>query len=241
MAGFYRLIGERSPGGELFDRDGVLGAIAPSCPDRSFVNAVVYEDADALGAARDELQSAYEQAGVRAWTVWVPEADWAAADLLQSAGHVLDARPRAMTLELAHADLDGGAAGIEWERSKDVAALATINEEVYGLRSGEFARVMTAFSGSPAALYLARLDGQPVACVATVDVHSDCGVYMVATAPPAQRRGLALALMRQALLDARERGATTSSLQATQRGRPLYERLGFRDLGAIDMWELRAG
>jgi hypothetical protein len=46
--------------------------------------------------------------------------------------------------------------------------------------------------------------------------------------------------MTAALLDARERGCTTTSLQATKAGYPVYAGLGFRDLGPIDMWELRA-
>jgi GNAT superfamily N-acetyltransferase len=242
MAAFYRLIGERSPGGEFFEREGVMAAIAPSCPQRSVVNAVVYEDAGALLAARDELERAYSRAGVEAWTVWVPEADSAVAARLWAAGHVLDASPRAMALELDRAELDGGAADVDWEQTEDVAALAAINEAAYGLPSGEFSRVMTALAGpgAGATLYIARLDGEPAACALTVDARDECGVFMVATAPRAQRRGLAMALMRQALLDAQERGATTSTLQATRFGHPLYERLGYRDLGAIEMWERRA-
>ena len=31
----------------------------------------------------------------------------------------------------------------------------------------------------------------------------------------------------------------TGSLQASKAGAPLYERMGFLDLGFIEMWELR--
>lgn len=37
----------------------------------------------------------------------------------------------------------------------------------------------------------------------------------------------------------REEGMTTASLQASKAGAPLYERIGFRDLGFVEMWELR--
>jgi hypothetical protein len=47
--------------------------------------------------------------------------------------------------------------------------------------------------------------------------------------------------MRQALADARRRGCATTSLQATAMGRPVYARLGYRDLGVIEMWERRGG
>jgi hypothetical protein len=45
--------------------------------------------------------------------------------------------------------------------------------------------------------------------------------------------------MTRALLDARERGCATSSLQATKMGRPVSAGLGYRDLGPIQMWERR--
>lgn len=41
------------------------------------------------------------------------------------------------------------------------------------------------------------------------------------------------------LAGARERGLSSASLQATRAGAPLYERLGFRDFGFVEMWELR--
>jgi ribosomal protein S18 acetylase RimI-like enzyme len=239
MADFYRLIGARSPGGKVYEGGGIVASVAPSCPDRSIVNAVVYEDAGGLAAARAEIGRAYERAGVRAWTVWVPESDTATARLLRVAGHVLDGRPRAMSVELADADLDGGGTGLEWERTQDVAALASINEQAYGAPPGTFAAVMEALARSAASVYLARLDGDPAACLVTLQTDGDCGVYLVATAPSGRRRGLALGLMRQALLDAREAGASTSSLQATSAGQPLYARLGYRDLGVIEMWEHR--
>jgi hypothetical protein len=47
--------------------------------------------------------------------------------------------------------------------------------------------------------------------------------------------------MRQSIWDARERGRRTSTLQATKLGAPIYERVGFADLGALQMWEKRSG
>jgi GNAT superfamily N-acetyltransferase len=65
-------------------------------------------------------------------------------------------------------------------------------------------------------------------------------VYLVATLPEARGRGLATALVSHALREARTRGCATSSLQATARGRPVYERLGYRSIGAAQMWERRS-
>jgi GNAT superfamily N-acetyltransferase len=83
------------------------------------------------------------------------------------------------------------------------------------------------------------VDGAPAACTVALDHERDCCITFVATLPAARGRGLATALMARALLDARSRGCETSSLQATKMGQPVYERLGYRDLGPLAMWERR--
>jgi GNAT superfamily N-acetyltransferase len=80
---------------------------------------------------------------------------------------------------------------------------------------------------------------RPSSCVMAFDHGEDCSVWLVATLPEARGNGLAGALMAHALADARERGRTTSTLQATDLGRPVYERLGYRPLGEIQLWERR--
>jgi predicted GNAT family acetyltransferase len=53
----------------------------------------------------------------------------------------------------------------------------------------------------------------------------------VATAPDHQRRGYADAAMRQALTHAREaHGAAPTMLHATDAGKPVYERMGYRSI-----------
>ena len=67
----------------------------------------------------------------------------------------------------------------------------------------------------------------------------DCGFWFAATVPEARGRGLVSGLLHRALRDARERGCRTSTTQATAMGRPVYERIGYRDLGPIHMYERR--
>jgi GNAT superfamily N-acetyltransferase len=238
MRAFYRLLGQRAPHAQLLERRGLVAAFVPSAPNRSIVNAVVFERHDELAASRAELAARYEQAGIRAWTVWVQQDDRASAELLHQAGHHLDASPRAMTLDLRVSKL-AGVGELDWEHTRDARALAEINETAYGLPPGEFTAAMSGMSEPPVILYLARVEGTPAACVATLDEAADCGVYFVATAPIAQKRGLASALLRQALVEAQERGCRTSSLQATAAGRAVYARLGYRDVCALEMWEHR--
>lgn len=59
---------------------------------------------------------------------------------------------------------------------------------------------------------------------------------------PAWRgRGVARALLEAALAEARGRGATTIGLDATEAGRPLYERAGFQAVGRSSRWRRATG
>jgi GNAT superfamily N-acetyltransferase len=236
MAAFYRLLGECSPGGMVVERDGLLAAVLPSCPNQSVVNAVVYEKDAAVRAAHHELRQLYREAGVSAWRVWVPEHDRGLGEWLEGVGHRLSGSSRAMMLDLEEVPLDSADEG-DWERTEDAAVLAALNEVAYGLPEGEFAGALEALAEGRAYVYLARERGQPAACLAALDVGGDCGIYAVATRPGSRGRGFASELMRHALADARDRGCTTSSLQSSKIGLPVYSRLGYRDLWAIDIWE----
>jgi ribosomal protein S18 acetylase RimI-like enzyme len=225
----------RTNGAETFERPGVYAFATPDLPQRSLFNSAGYTDPAAFLAAREELAEWYGGYGV-AWTVWAPEGDGDVREELEAAGHELDAAPRAMFMDLADAQ-QPEMAGIDWSEG-DIPASNSINDRSYGWPDGTWSR----FNSEDAAelrTYVARVDGEPAATVATIDHGSDCEVWSVATLPQARGRGLCTALMRQGLWDAREGGCETSTLQATADGRPIYERLGYADLGALQMWELR--
>jgi GNAT superfamily N-acetyltransferase len=151
------LVANGAPDSRTLQLDGVTAAITPAAPQRSVLNGVVVEDFAKLPDQLDTIAAAYDDAGVRAWTVWVPEHERAVRELLSVRGHKLDATP---------------------------AAIA-------------------------------------------------------ATIPAARGRGLVSGLLHRALLDARERGCSTSTTQATKMGEPVYERLGYGKFGTIEMWERR--
>ena len=119
----------------------------------------------------------------------------------------------------------------------DVAGITRINDAAYGW-AGEFARGFTRRRRN-LRLYGARLGGEDVACAAWLRVGDDCAVYFVASLPEARGRGLATDLMIRMLTDALAEGCTTTTLQASKAGYPIYRRLGYRDLGALEMWERR--
>ena len=77
-------------------------------------------------------------------------------------------------------------------------------------------------------LYRARAEGEVACVLGTLDVEDDAGIIFVATPPAMRGRRLASRLLTAALIEARERGMRTSSLQASALGSPIYERLGYR-------------
>jgi len=236
---FYRLLSRASEGAHLVERGGVQACVVPAAPERSFTNAVVYEDVAALRAALADVTAAYDEAGVEAWTVWVPESDREAADLLAYAGNRLDARPAAMGRSLDGAERPAAAELDAWSRRAEVSTLAEVNDRSFGFGTDSFARALGRLDPALVHVYAAELDGLPASVLMTCDHGGNCEVDAVATLPEARGRGLAGALMRHALADARERGCETTTLIATAMGRPLCERLGYRTLGVVEMWERR--
>jgi GNAT superfamily N-acetyltransferase len=238
MVATWRIIASHSEGGRAIERDGVFAAIVPATPKRSVSNSVIYSDSAALADSLEELAAAYDDAGVEAWTVWVPEDDAEAAAALEGAGHAFDASPRAMGIELDSFERpDLGE--LDWTGECDLATAGRINDDAYGYGDDGFTPVIAALPGDQVHAYGAGVDGETAAVVLAIDAGDDTEIAWVATNEAARGRGLSSALMRQALWDARERGQRTSTLQATKLGAPVYERVGFRDLGELQMWERR--
>ena len=232
-----RRSGAAAPESRLIHRDGLLAAVTPASPQRSLFNSVYYADPAALAAELDALAEAYDSAGVRAWTVLVPDSDRESAALLESRGHILDAAPRAMALELADLEPEPRQPdGIE-HGPGDAATAALLNDLAYGYGPDGF---RAAGSTETSIRWHAAFEGEEqVSCVGAIRIGDDCLITGVATPPEQRRRGIAGWLVWKALDDAHAAGLRTGSLQATKAGTPLYERMGFADLGFLEMWELR--
>jgi len=229
--------GSGAPDSRLIERDGLVAAVVPSTPQRSIFNSVFYSDPGALERGHAELAAAYESAGVRAWAVWVPDEDRAAAGALADRAHTLDSAPRAMAVALDElAGPPRAPDGIE-PGPIDPAAAADLNDRAYGYEEDAFRAALA--DESPIRWHGAYRGSEPVGCVGTLEIGDDCCVTGVATPPEWQRRGIAGWLLWRALAEARAQGMATASLQASKAGAPAYERLGFRDLGFVELWERR--
>jgi GNAT superfamily N-acetyltransferase len=228
-----------SQGGWVDRTDGLLACFCPATPDRSLGNSVCYEDPDALEREIDRLERSYAEAGIRAWTVWVPNGDEAVAGLLAERGHVLDANPRAMALgldELGPAPPEPAAIEIGELDRTDAGAL---NDRAYGYEQPAFRAYLANESDPPIRWRGAFREGEPISCVGWIEFDDDVCVTGVATPLEYRGKGIASRLLHHVLAEARSRGARSASLQATKAGAPIYERLGFKDLGYLEMWEKR--
>lgn len=234
---FCRLTGDASPGARVEELPGVTASVVPATPDRSLMNSVAYDRAQDLERALPRLADIYAEAGIRAWTVWAPATDERAVRLLAEAGHVMDADPAVMCMDLEGFDLPRPD-DLDLVEGPSVETYMELNDRAYGFEGPAFVTGIRRLPG--VVFHVARADGVPVACAGGHDHDGDCCITFVATLPEARGRGLARKLMVLTLREAIDRGCTTASLQATKMGYPLYAKLGFRDLGPLQMWERRA-
>ena len=240
MRHWGRLVGGASDGARVVERGGAMATVVPAAPERAVANSVVYEHAEALERAYDEFASAYTEIDAK-WTVWVHPGDERAATFLGERGHLLDAEPLGMARDLRREPVarPPQAEPADWTASGDLADLAAVNDRSYAFGTDSFSRALVRMPADGVMIYVARVDGRPAGGLAMVDHGGNSEVEMVAVVPEARGRGLSAKLLAHALADATERGKETSTLVATKLGRPVYERLGFRALGALQMWERR--
>jgi GNAT superfamily N-acetyltransferase len=236
MPPFWRVLAE-STGGRIWEADGVSAAIVPGSPQRSFFNSVLYDDPVSMVESIDAIAQTYADAGIDAWTVWVPDADTSVAEALEAAGHRLDATPRAMAMPLGELRNPEPDPELEIREEPDYELVSSLNEVAYGFTPGEF----PVMRGDLSALrtYLGSVGGDTVACTGAFAHGSDCVIVFVAVLPEGRGRGISGHLMARALADAKEEGFETSTLQATKLGYPVYVKLGYGDYGELQMWERR--
>lgn len=86
--------------------------------------------------------------------------------------------------------------------------------------------------------YVGRLNGEPVGTVLTVFEGETVGIYAVATLPQHRKKGISATIMRQAIEDAKKRGAKIITLQVKQDSyvEDFYRHLGFQRIFATGMY-----
>ena len=236
--GFARLqclLGGSARHGTVLERDDLVASIVPHAPDSPALNAAVALQPQQALQALEELNRRYARAGVRRWGLWLDGEEHAVRTALKEAGLSLATASPGMGAALHELTLEPNGA---W-RATDLRTVGRVNDQAYGNVDARLERTLTMLSPHELRAYRVDLHHRPAAVALALHHGGDCGISFVATIPIARRRGLASQVMRAALAEAREDGCTTVSLQATDVGERLYERLGFRRLGPMELWERR--
>jgi ribosomal protein S18 acetylase RimI-like enzyme len=237
--GFARLqalLGGSAKHGVVLESHALVASIVPHAPDSPALNAAVALDPTAALQALEELAGRYSRAGVRRWGVWLDGDERDARRALRAAGLNLATASPGMAATLAELDLEDNG---EPARASDLRTVGRVNDQAYGNVDARLERTLSVLPPQRLRAYRVDLNGRPAAVALALHHGEDCGVSFVATVPAARRRGLATNVMQAAMIDAQERGCTTVSLQATDVGERLYERLGFHKLGPMELWERR--
>jgi GNAT superfamily N-acetyltransferase len=238
-AGFARLqtlLGGQSAGSAVVERDGLVASVVPVAPDSPTLNAAVVLAGKVQLDAIEELRHRYADAGIRRWGVWVDAGARQAVRTLGTAGLRLSSASPGMGAVIDELPLGSEAMA----QPTNLSTVGVVNDLAYGNPDGRLERTLAPMPDGILRAYRADLDGSPASVAMALEENGDCGVSFVATAPYARRRGLATQVMHRLLLDARQRGCTTTSLQATDSGKRLYDALGYRRLGDMQLWEHRA-
>ena len=244
--GFARLqaiLGRHASHGTVLEEHGIVASFVPDQADSPALNAAVVLDPDAALPQLDGLLARYEQLNVRRWGTWVDAKDARTARHLQRRGLSVTTSSPGMGATLLELDVDPQDA--EQATAPDLATVGRINDAAYGNLDGRLARTLAALPPTALQTYAVHDTGEdaitttPAACALALHHEGDCSISFVATAPEARRRGLASRVMRAVFADAARRGCTTVSLQATPQGQRLYDRLGLRRVGTMELWERR--
>jgi GNAT superfamily N-acetyltransferase len=87
--------------------------------------------------------------------------------------------------------------------------------------------------GGPLRLWVGYADDRPVTTAAALADKAVNGVYLVATVPGARGRGFGTAVTAQAVA---AYPSLPAVLVATEMGEPVYQRLGFTEIGRLGGW-----
>ena len=205
---------------------------------------------------RDRVERAvgYFESVRRPFSWWVGPAD-RPCDLdraLEDAGLAAAESETAMAADLhtlapaaSHTGLAQGGLRIERARTpgaiRDFAVVVAANwspPDPSVLRFYDAATPVLLNPDCPLWLYVGYADEVPVAACELTEGGGVAGLYNVCTPEAHRRRGFGSAMVLRSLLDAREHGYQTAVLQASEGGRGVYARLGFRATGVYTEYQL---
>lgn len=134
----------------------------------------------------------------------------------------------------------------DFEPVEDTIAVERVPAEMVGEWSEMVAEAFGKPTEKPGMLLLAdhpecyflmhRVDGKMVAGMLLYCKNGNAGIHEVGTLEAYRGKGIAKALLLHALSIAKKQGCTCATLQASPMGVPVYESLGFEDVGTVNTW-----
>ncbi len=221
--------------------------VRSAIPD-DIVNYVVrasFSEANARQRVK-EILSLYKELNIP-FSWWVGECDAPAhlSEILLSEGLSYKEEDVGMYLHLEHFEPPTAPSGLQFERVRslprfkdfaDVIMSIGGHADLYELIYSKASPALYQNEDNPVELYVGynKFDQNPLVTGILVLHANAAGIYCVATRPEERRKGFATAMM--SFLLARAKITTTkegfraqiATLQASQEGKALYERLGFR-------------
>ena len=210
IAAFQRVIGTYATGARLSDTEHYVASAVPGLPS-SLINSAVPIDDAPVAPYLDEIESFY--ADTPKWGAWLDPAATDDAHAVSARGLVLDSTPVMMVAELDDLVALSDAPPADRVEPGEVGA---VNDLAYDIPEPVFARVTTPLASAEPRGYGARVDGEIASVLIIADAGGDAFVTLVATLPQHRGKQLASSLLTAALAEARQRGQTTTSLQASK-------------------------
>jgi GNAT superfamily N-acetyltransferase len=232
LVAFQRLFGLHPPDAELLERDGYVASRVPGSA-ASIANAVA--PAGPVAPHLDEIERFYS--GTPKWGVWIDPDRAEDAEAIKQRGLVLDSTPALMAAPIA--DIAHGPDRQVGHVSLDEAGV--VNDAAYDLPAGTISGPLSCFPSTELHAYGIRELKEAMSVGLIYDVDGDAFVAFVATLPASRGERLASRVLAHALHEAEQRGARTTTLQASKLGQSLYARLGYRAFGEVHLYEKRPG
>jgi GNAT superfamily N-acetyltransferase len=237
--GYARGRGAHLRRGTSFDR-----AIVdlPALPYNGVFRSNLHRD-DVAAVASETLELARDRRVPVAWRV-TPTTPPDTSTALEALGWNIDHQVPVMAKELTAATSVQAGAGItveevtaatltEWSR---VVAVSFGCPEEYVEGPASYDRDVGLPGETPLRRLLLRIDGDPVASSAVLPgplATGLAGIFCVGTLDRVRGQGLGAFITCAAMDMARDAGARVAVLQASEMGRPVYERLGFDTVASI--------
>lgn len=230
----FSLVAVEAPGA-VVRREGGVALVATGLPFRLF-NQVIVEDAGATETALAEAVAVTRARGDR----FVVNLRVGADDrFLEHVGRLgltpLSPGPWMPGMAL-HPLPDRAVAPMAGHEIRQVADAAGVEDHIQTASQGfEMPEAILRSVVGPGiaarpgvAFYVGYTDGRPVSSGLGVRTGRTIGIYNISTIPSFRQRGYGAAMTARIAADGSAAGCDVAILQASEMGRPIYERLGYR-------------